>query len=57
MGRLPGTMSAELMSEAGRQGWEVCVATQGFLEAGLYVQAREGLPPDHAGWIFVHLAP
>lgn len=57
MGRLLGTMSAELMSEAGRQGWEVCVATQGFLEASLYVQAREGLPPDHADWIFVHLAP
>lgn len=57
MGRLPGAMSAELMSEAGRQGWEVCVAAQGFLEAGLYVQAREGLPPDHADWIFVHLPP
>ena len=45
------------MSEAGRQGWEVRVAAQGFLEACLYVQAREGLPPDHAGWILCTWPP
>lgn len=55
--RLPEVTSAEVMSEAGRQGWEVCVAAQGFLEASLYVQAREGLPPDHAGWILCTWPP
>ena len=43
--------AAEAMSEAGRQGWEVCIAAEGFLEAGLYVPAGGGLPPDHADWI------